>query len=290
MALRKRNFFFPVFKKAFNLFVQHNGPKLSASLSYYTVFSIGPLLLIIISLTGIFFGREAVEGKVYGQIKGLIGGDAALQVQQIIQNIRQSKHSTIGSIIGIVVLILGASGVFSEIQDSINYIWELKPKPKKGWLLFVIKKLLSFSLLLGMGFILLVSLIAGALIDVLSDRFIIYFPGAIVESVYIINIVLIFTVNTCLFTMIFKILPNAIITWKDAVIGAIFTSILFLTGKFMIGFYLGNSRIGITYGTATSIVVLMLWVYYSSIILYFGAAFTRAYAQHFGRIIRTKGG
>ena len=280
--------FFGLFKNAFNFFNDYNGLKLSAALSYYTVFSLGPFLIVIISLAGIFFGREAVQGKVYGQISGLVGSDAAVQVQSIIQNIQHSHHGTIGGIIGFVVLLIGASGVFSEIQGSLNYMWSISPKNKKGFTLFVIRKLLSFSILISMAFILMVSLVVNALIDVLGARLNAYFPDSVVNLFYALNIVLLFVIITTLFTLIFKILPNAVIRWKDAAVGAVVTSSLFLIGKFLIGLYLGNSKIGITYGTAASIVILMLWVYYSSIILYFGACFTRVYAEHHGRQILSR--
>src|SRR5882724_4169640 len=286
MYFKKMHSFPGLFKKAFNLFDDCNGLKLSAALSYYTVFSLAPFLIIIISLAAIFFGRQAVEGKVYSQIRGLVGSDAALQIQEIIQNIQDSHHGTIGGIIGFIILLIGASGVFSEIQGSINYMWSIHPKKKKGLILLLLtRKLLSFSLLISMAFILLVSLTVNALIDILSTRLQAYMPASVIQLFYAINIVLILAIITSLFTLIFKILPNAIIKWKDAATGALVTSFLFLIGKFIIGFYLGNSRIGITYGTTASIVILMLWVYYSSIILYFGACFTRIYAQHFGREI-----
>jgi len=275
--LNKIKSFFRLFNKAFTLFNHFNGLRLSAALAYYTVFSIGPFLIILISLAGIFFGRQAVEGKVYGQISGLIGGATATQVQDIISNIEKSNHGTIGSIIGFIVLVVGASAVFSELQDSITHIWSTRPKPSKGWTNLIIRKLLSFSLLLGMAFILMVSLFVNALTDVLSDILKSRFPESIVKSFYVVNNILILLVVGLLFTLIFKILPNTRIRWKDAILGALFTSVLFLIGKFIIGFYLGNSKIGITYGTAASIVILMLWVYYSAIILYFGACFTRVY-------------
>jgi membrane protein len=288
MQWKKISSFLGLFRKSFELFNDYNALKLSAALSYYTVFSIAPFLIVIISLAGIFFGRQAVEGKVYGQIKGLVGSDAALQVQLIIQNIQHSNHGTIGGIIGFVVLLIGASGVFSEIQGSINYIWDIHPKKKKGVILLLIRKLLSFSLLISMAFILLVSLTVNALIDILSARLQAYFPDAVVHLFYAINIVLMLVIITALFTLIFKILPHTIIAWKDAAVGALVTSFLFLIGKFIIGVYLGNSRIGVTYGTTASIVILMLWVYYSSIILYFGACFTRVYARYFGREILSR--
>jgi membrane protein len=265
-------------KKAFLDFNKRNGLQLSASLSYYTVFSICPFLIVVISLAGIFFGQQAVEGKVYSEISGLVGENTALQIQAIIQNIQKSHHSFAGGVIGFVVLIIGASGVFSEIQDSLNFIWGVKNRTRNGWLKFLTNRLLAFSLLAGVAFIMLVSLIINAILDILSERIKLYFPGYSIHLFLAFNIVLIFFVITTLFASLFKILPNASIRWKDAIVGAAFTALLFLLGKFAIGFYLGNSRIGITYGATASIILIMLWVYYSSIILYFGACFTKIYA------------
>lgn len=279
LCMKRIRNFFTMFKNAFGLFNEHNGLKLSAALSYYTVFSLGPLLVIIVSVAGIFFGKKAVQGKVYGQISGLVGKDAALQIQQIMQNIQQSHHSIIGGIIGFIILIIGASGVFSEIQESINYLWSVEPKAKKKFLQAITRKLLSFSLLAGMSFVLLVSLIINSLIDVLSERLKSYFPEYAFYLFYVLNIFIILFIITWLFTMIFKVLPGARISTKHAFVGASFTAILFLIGKFIIGFYLGNSKIGLTYGATASVVVTMLWVYYSSIILYFGAAFTKIYSD-----------
>jgi len=271
-----------LFKKTFTAFLDDNALKLSASLSYYTVFSIGPLLIIIISLAGVFFGREAVQGRIYGQIRGLVGNDAAAQIQEIIKNIQKTNHGTVGAIIGVIILIIGATGVFMEIQDSINYIWSVKAKPKKGWLKIIVNRLLSFSLVVSMGFILLVSLTINAIMEALNERFLRYFKDYTVYLFYVLNILVIFLVITLLFAIIFKVLPDAHINWKDALIGAAFTSVLFLLGKLGIGYYLGNSNIGVTYGTAASIIILLLWVYYSSIILYFGAEFTKTYAMDVG--------
>jgi membrane protein len=286
--VKKIKSFFTIFKDAVQLFVKYNGLKLSAALSYYTVFSAIPLLIVIISLTGIFFGRQAVEGKVYLEIKELVGSQAATQIQHIIQNIQQSNQGTIGSLIGFVILFISASGVFSEIQDSINYLWSIQAPPKKRILHMLTKKLTSFSLLIGLGFILLVSLIINAIVDVLSEQLKNKFPDSTVKLFNDVNIVLLLFIVTILFILVFKVLPNAVIRWRDAIVGAIFTALLFLIGKFAIGLYLGNSRIGITYGTIASILILMLWVYYSSIILYFGASFTKVYAQAHGRDVESK--
>jgi membrane protein len=274
--------FWRILKRAATEFISDNGMKLSAALSYYTIFSIGPVLIIIISLAGIFYGREAVQGKIYQQIQGLVGDSAALQIQEIIRNIEQSQLSASGAIVGIVILVIGATGVFTEIQDSINYIWSVKAKPQKGWLHLIMNRLISFSLIISFGFILLVSLIIHALVDVLHDTLLKYFDEVTVYVFQGVNYILLFAIITTLFAIIFKVLPDATIHWKDSIIGASFTAVFFLIGKFLITFYLSQSNIGVTFGAAASIVLILLWVYYSSIILYFGAEFTKVYALSYG--------
>jgi membrane protein len=271
-----------VLKKSAQQFAADNAVKLSASLSYYTIFSFAPLLIIVMSLTGFFFGMDAVQGKIYYQIKDLVGSDTALEIQHVVQYLRTSRHTTVGTIIGVIALLMGATGVFTEIQDSINYIWSVKAKPKKGWLKLIKNRLISFSLIISFGFILLVSLMVNAVMDVLSDELKRLFPEATVYIFYVLNLVAIFFIISCLFAIIFKVLPDAEIRWKDAFTGAFFTAFLFILGKFLIGYYLGNSRIGLTYGTAASVIIILLWVYYSSIILFFGAEFTHIYAKYYG--------
>jgi membrane protein len=278
----KFKIFMKVFRGATTNFIDDNGLKLSASLSYYTIFAVAPMILMVMALAGIFLGTEAVQGKIYGQINGLVGNSTALEIQNIIKNIQQTHHTTAGSIVGVVILVLAATGVFTEIQDSINYIWSVKAKPRKGWVKMIFNRLLSFSLIISFGFILLVSLLINAVIDLLSDRLKLYFAGITVSLLYIVNIFLLFLIIATLFAIIFKVLPDARMKWKDTFIGAFFTALLFIVGKFLIGFYLGNSSVSTTYGPAASIVILLLWVYYSSIILFFGAEFTQVYARHYG--------
>lgn len=256
--------------------------KLSAALAYYTIFSIAPMLIIIIYLCDIFLGREAIEGSIYGQIRGLVGESAAVQIQQIIENSTLSQDMSWATIVGFVALIVGATGVFSEIQDSINTIWRLKAKPKKGFLKLVINRLLSFSLVISLGFILLVSLALNGIIEILNNRLTAMFPGIAVITAYVFNVVLTFGIITLLFGIIFKVLPDARIKWKDVLVGALTTAALFMLGKFAIGYYLGASKVGSTYGAAGSIVIVLLWVYYSAAILYFGAVFTRIYVERNG--------
>ena len=281
---------FKLIADAGNSFIDDEGFKLSASLSYYTLFALGPVLIIIISLAGMFFGegRIGVQGEVYEQLRDVVGADTALQIQSIITNIQQTHSTTAGAIIGVVVLLIAATGVFTEIQGSINFIWSVRAKPKKSWLKFLLNRLLSFSLILGLGFLLLVSLIINTLLTLLSDKLVKLFPEYTVSLFNLINTALILVVITGLFAVIFKILPDATISWRDALIGSALTASLFLLGKFLIGLYLGKSNLDITYGAAASIVVILTWVYYSSMILYFGAEFTKVYALNAGEGIRPK--
>ena len=271
-----------VLKNCIKGFSEDKVPKLSASLAYYTVFSLGPLLIVILYLCGIFFGREAIEGSIYGQMRSFVGQDAALQIQEMIKNASLSSGSTVAATIGIVTLLIGATSVFAEIQDSINTIWGLKRKPTAGWFVLVKTRLLSFGVIGSLGFLLLVSLGITAIVESISSRLIKQFPGIAVPAFYIFNLVLTIGVVTTLFAVIFKVLPDAKIKWKDVWAGAIATTILFMLGKFAITFYISKSNIGGTYGAAGSLVVLLVWVYYSSFILYFGAEFTKAWAVRFG--------
>jgi membrane protein len=273
-----------ILKESANGFIDDKVLKLSASLAYYTIFSVAPMLIVIIFFCDLFLGKEAVEGTLYTQIRGMVGDQAAIQVQQMIRNATLSRDMSWATIIGFVTLVIGATGVFAEIQDSINTIWRLKTKPKKGkgLLNMVLNRLQSFSLVVSMGFILLVSLVVNGLIEILNKNLERLFPEITVVLMYVLNMTITFVVISTLFAVIFKVLPDARIRWKDVIVGSITTAILFMLGKFGIGIYLGASKIGSTYGAAGSIVIILLWVYYSAAILYFGAEFTRAYVQHFG--------
>ncbi len=274
-----------ILKNTFSGFSDDKITKLSASLAYYTVFAMAPLMIILISLSGIFLGQAAVEGKVYNQLAGFLGADTASQLQEIIKNASLAGKSKIAAIIGGATLLVAATTVFAEIQDSINTIWGLKPKPKRGWLKMIINRFLSFSVIVSLGFLLLVSLSVTTLIDGFSHDLQARFPGMAVIVVYIINLVLTLVIITLIFAVIFKVLPDAKIKWGDIIAGAITTAVLFMIGKFAISFYISKSNVGSTYGAAGSLVILLLWVYYSAIILYFGAEFTKAFAIKFGSAI-----
>ncbi|AFD09452.1 YihY/virulence factor BrkB family protein [Solitalea canadensis] len=272
-------------KQTFLEFQQDKIMKLSASLAYYTIFSLPPMLLIIISLCDIFYGKEAAEGVVFDQIKGIVGARSAELIESTLKNVSLTHNATIATIIGVVTLFIGATGVFNEIQDSINQIWGLKAKPskaKKGLLKIVINRLISFSMIISLGFVLMVSLILNGLIESFIHRLTELFPEGEVYLIYSANLFITFLITSGLFAIIFKVLPDARIRWKDIGIGAIVTGVLFMIGKFLIGVYLTNSTVSNAYGAAGSAILTLLWVYYSAVILYFGAEFTQVYAQMFG--------
>lgn len=271
-----------ILKDSFEGFMEHKITKMAGSLAYYTIFSMAPLLILIISLSGIFLGKEAVEGQVYTQLEGFLGNDTASQLQEIIKKATLSGKGTMAAVVGGVTLLIGATTVFAEIQDSINTIWGLKPKPKKGWVKMLQNRFLSFSVIVSLGFLLLVSLAVTSVIDLLSDRLQAAFPDITVVIFYILNQLITLTIITLIFGVIFKVLPDAKIKWRDIFWGAVVTALLFMLGKFGISFYISKSDVGSTYGAAGSLVVLLLWAYYSAIILYFGAEFTKAYAVRYG--------
>ena len=270
-------------KQVFTEFVEDDILKYSASLAYYTVFSLAPVLIVIISICGTLFGKEAIQGHIYSQIKGLVGGEAAIQVQDTIKNIHFSGQSLFATIISIIILLIGATGIFGEVQDSLNKIWGLRMKKTKiSWWRVIINRLLSFSLIISIGFIMMVSLLLNALVSAFGNFLARYFSEFSVIVVQITDSIVTFLITTFLFSLMFKVLPDAKIKWKDVLIGGFITSIFFTLGKLAIGYYLGSSNIATIYGAAGSIMIIMVWVYYSSIILYLGAEFTKVYAKLYG--------
>ena len=287
MNTKKKPSIFKILKECGQAFLDDNVPKLSAALSYYTIFAIGPLLLLILSLIGLFVDRHTVATTINTQFTKLLGAQAAEQIISIMDNLqRQQGAAKLSSIISGITLFIGATGVFLEIQDSINYIWSIRAKPKKGWLRLITNRLLSFSLIVGMGFLLLVSLAINTVTDLLTKRLQHFFGQSEVILFQGLNIIILFAIITLLFAVIYKVLPDAKIAWRDSFVGAGFTGVLFLGGKFGIGAYLGNSGTATTYGAAASIIIILLWVYYSSIILYFGAEFTKVWALRRGKGIK----
>jgi len=271
-----------ILKSSFNGFGDDKLTRLSGSLAYSTFFSLCPLLIVIISLCSIFLSKSLVEQKVFLQLSSFIGRDTVSQLRQIMVNSGVNGKNKIALIIGCVGLVLGATAVFGEIQDSINMIWGIKPKPKKGWIKMLQTRFLSFSIIVGLVFLLLVSLVIGSVIDGFSNRLERYFHHGTVSLFYVVNLILTFIIITIIFLVIFKVLPDAKIQWKDVLVGSLVASFLFMIGKFVISYYISKANITSTYGAAGSLVVILLWVYYSSIILFFGAEISKAYALEVG--------
>ncbi len=277
---------FLLLKNTFNSFMDDKGLKLSASLAYYTLFSLAPLLLLVISLAGAFFGKDAIEGSIFSELNGLIGADAAAQIQQVIRNMELSGDTKLSLIIGGVSLILGATSVFGEIQDSVNIIWNVKAKPEKGWLKLIKNRLLSGSIIIGLGFLLIVSLIVNGALSIFDGIIRGWIPEFSVVLLTILTALINFIVLSLLFGTIYKVLPDAEIKWRYVRAGAFFTAALFLLGRYGIGLYVAQSQVATAYGAAGSIIVILIWVYYSAAILYFSAEFTKAYAVFKGEKIR----
>ncbi|HEY2582854.1 MAG TPA: YihY/virulence factor BrkB family protein [Mucilaginibacter sp.] len=268
--------------KTFVNFNDDNGLKFSASLAYSTVFSIAPLLILIISLADIFFGEDAAEKKLYPQIAHYVGSDAALQIQDILKNIHLSGKSGIAVVIGVIALFLGASGIFIEIQDTLNRIWRVKAKPKRGWLKMVENRFLSFSLIIGFGFLLLASLIISLLISALGDWIDQFIPAVTNLFLKGINLGITFIIISSLFAIIFKFLPDVKIKWRDVRSGAFFTAVLFMAGQYAITLYIQYQAKSSVYGAAGSIMIILVWIYYTAAILYIGAEYTQVYAEAIG--------
>ncbi len=270
-----------LFQETFQEWSNDKASRLSAALAYYTIFSIAPLLIVVIAIAGAVFGEKAASGQIFAQIQGLVGDAGATVIQEAIKNASQPKQGAIASIISIVVLIFGATGLFTELQDALNTIWEVQPKPGRAVKNMVRTRFLSFAMVLGIGFLLLVSLVISGVLAGLVGYFNNLIPG--IDFIWqIVNFLLGFAITTVLFGLIFKVLPDVKITWSDVWIGAALTSLLFSLGRFVLGQYLGNGSFGSTYGAAGSIVVVIAWVYYAAQILFFGAEFTQVYARKYG--------
>ncbi|TAF43288.1 MAG: YihY/virulence factor BrkB family protein [Sphingobacteriales bacterium] len=273
-------------KQSYIAFTNDRGLKLSAALAYYTIFSIAPMLIVLIALTGIFYGQEAVQGKIFSQLHDFIGNKSAAQIQDILKQMQLSGKGTFAFITGVITLIIGASGVFVEIQDSINLIWRVKAKPKRGWVKLIIDRILSLSMIASLGFLLIVSLIINGLVLATSSILTRFLPDITLLIIHLLNQGITLMVLVALFSIIYKILPDVEIDWKDVIAGAIFTSLLFMLGKYVIGLYIQSSSIASVYGAAGSFLLIIMWVYYSAAILYFGAEFTQVYAHCYGGKIK----
>jgi membrane protein len=278
---------FSLLKQTFQEWLQDKAPQLGAALAYYTVFSLAPLVLVLLAIVGVIFRDDPAGAwnRITQQMSYFLDQSAVQVVQNIAQKAAQPGKSTIATIIGIVLALFGATGVFGQLQDALNTIWGVKAKPGLGIWGFLRSRFLSFAMVAGICFLLLVSLAIEALLKAFSHYVQSVLPGGIVVAL-IVYLVFDFAVVVLLFAMIFKFLPDVKIQWRDVWIGAVMTAILFGIGKWLLGFYLGSGAAGSAYGAASSLITLLLWVYYSSQILLFGAEFTQVYSQRAGRALK----
>ena len=276
---------FKLLQEAFKEWQDDKVSLLAAALAYYTVFSITPLLVIAIAIAGAVFGQDTARGEILQQINSLVGEKGAQAIEMALANADQPQLGSIASIISVVILLIGASGVFAQLQQALNTVWEVKAKPNGGIGEFIRKRLLSFGMVLVIGFLLLVSLVLSAMLSGIGKLELNILPG-LAPVWQVVNFAVSFGFVALLFAFIYYYLPDVKIRWKDVWVGAIITALLFTVGKFLIGLYLGRGSLGSTYGAAGSLIVFLTWVFYSAQILLFGAEFTQVYARKYGRKIR----
>lgn len=276
---------FSLLRDTFREWREDGAPRLAAALAYYTTFSLAPLLVLVIAIAGLVGGRDAAQTQTMAQVEDLLGAEGREFIQEMIETASRPTTGWTATIVGTVTLLFGALGVFGELQNSLNTIWEVKPKPavsfRDGIKRFVLNRLMSFTMVIVIGFLLLASLVISAAVSALGEYIGTRWPLADFWLA-LINFIISFAVITFLFAMIFKFLPEIKIAWKDVWLGAAVTSALFTLGKFLIGLYLGRSEVGSTFGAAGSLAILLIWIYYSAQILFFGAEFTQVYANRYG--------
>ncbi|GAA4464410.1 YihY/virulence factor BrkB family protein [Nemorincola caseinilytica] len=270
-------------------FGDDHATKLSASLAYFTLFSIAPLLLVIIHIITFFYKTKDAEGKVLEQVSTFAGKDTAMQLEAMLKGISSSNSNTLFGVIGVVVFVFSATSIFTEIKSSINYMWSVRARPKRGWLKMITDRLLALVFIAGMGVLMIATLILNVAVDAIIAQLHHfhylqqYLGGVDLVLITGLNTALLFVIVTFLFAVVFKVLPDANIHWKDILVGASFTGVLFMVGKFLITWYLTSSRLITAYGAAASLIILLSWIYYSALIVYFGAEFTDVYARKCGR-------
>jgi membrane protein len=268
-------------KRAYASWKTHEGAKMGASLAYYAVLSLAPLVIIVIAIAGLVFGRDAARQGLITQVQALVGPDGASMINTMTASAQKPSSGILGTVIGLATLLFGASGVFSELRDSLNKIWEVKSTPGSGVWAMIRERFLTFGMVLGIGFLLLVSLLLSAALAAFGELFgnSLPLPAFVLEGA---NMLISILVITLLFAAIYRFLPVERLPWSDLWIGSFGTALLFVLGKFLLGLYLGHASVGSAYGAAGSLIVLLVWIYYTAQLFFFGAEFTRAYSQNHG--------
>ncbi len=285
MKLTNLKTWWTVIKETGTSWSDDHAARLAAALAFYTVLSLAPLLVLAVAVAGFFFGEDAARGQIAGQLAGIVGEQAGKGIQTLLQHANEPEGGTFGSILGIVVLIFGASGVFGELQSALNEIWEVEPRPGRGILGFLRDRVFSFSLVLGVAFLLLVSLVISAVLSAMGKFFSTTLPGG--EVLWqLLNVGISFAVITSLFAVLLRVVPDIKVPWRGIWPGAAVTALLFTIGKFALGMYLGRASVASPYGAAGSVVVLVIWVYYAAQIVFLGAEFTRQYVRARGMEIK----
>lgn len=272
-------------RETFTEWLEDKAPRLGAALAFYSVLSIGPLLLIVVAIAGLAFGEDTVRLQLVSEIRNLIGDTGAQAIETVMTNSQNREAGIIATLIGFVTLIVSATGFFAQLQDALNAIWNVESKENDHWTWFLKKRVLSFAMIVGIGFLLLISLVISTAVAAIGSVFTHLLPGFLL---HILNLGVSFAVTSFMFAMIFKMLPDAHIEWRDVWVGAAITALLFSVGKFFIGIYLGQSALSSTYGAAGSLMVVLVWIYYSTQIFFFGAEFTQVYSRYFGSHITAK--
>ena len=286
---QKLKHFFKVVKNMFSEFGDSDPIIYAGAIAFFTIFAMPAILVLIIMTSGNIFGEEAITGELSNQVQSLIGPDGAEQVENIVENARQSESGFLATIISIVTLFVAATTVFSMLQKALNKIWQVKPNPKKEWLKMLKDRAVSFAIVISFGFLLAVTLTLDTFISAFAGFIEDKLLGLSIYLVWLINFAFSFGLLSLIFAAIFKILPDANIRWRDVWVGAIITALLFVGGKFLIGFVIGNSAVTTSYGAAGSVIVILLWVYFSTIIVLLGAKITQVYAREAGQRIEPSG-
>jgi membrane protein len=261
-------------------FGEDRAPRKAAALAFYTLFSLAPLLIISIAIAGMVFGADAARGEIVGQLRGLVGTESATAIEAVLQNASRPGAGPVAAVVGLLTLLFGATTAFAELKAGLDEIWQAPPEKMQGFVYTLRSRLLSFGLILAVGFLLMVSLVFSAAVSALQRWWHLEdATGVLLQSA---NLLLSFGLVVAMFAVIYKLLPSVRVAWADVLVGAVATALLFTVGKFFIGLYLGHSAVASTYGAAGSVILVMMWVYYSALIFLFGAEFTKAFARRFG--------
>ncbi|HEY0978911.1 MAG TPA: YihY/virulence factor BrkB family protein [Flavobacteriales bacterium] len=275
-------------RQMFKAFAEDDTFHLGAALAYYTIFSIIPLLVVVIAVSGLVAGPEAVRGQLFGQLNGLVGDETASALQSMLGDAYVSKKGIVATVLGLITLVIGATGIFNALKNALNRMWEIQPKPKNSVVGFLFSRLLSFSFVMGLGFLLIITFTLNTLISGFSDDIARYLPSFGATVVQLISWAVMFSISTFVFACVFKFLPDALIAWKDVIPGAMFTTILFALGKFILDLYFDTTDPTSAFGAAAGLISLLLWTFYSSQTFFLGAEFVWVWCEEKGRPIRPK--